>query len=222
MVPRPWKPVVILSTQNKISSIFTDTQKIYLNSVPTTETAAKKLHLYLVVSQTEITVYSQAAVIISCNTAGRKTVETHLNAFEHRFLLSVKGLMDILLGKQYYVYIMDLIATLVHLPKDIVVASASTDPKCITGAHDDESCTRGRQVLPQSELANTVIIVHFNPPKSRDDEVDRHNTVKNPTTGRDPNGKRPDGPRRLPGILLQIYKYTQIVQEHMLRPPRSD
>lgn len=52
--------------------------------------------------------------------------------------MDVRGLMDIQPGKPLYVYIVNMKAERVNLPKFMKVAYASTAPTCIIHASDDE------------------------------------------------------------------------------------
>lgn len=73
--------------------------------------------------------------------------------------------MDILPGKPVYVYIANLTAKSVNLPKCMIVATAYNAPQCIIIANDDESCTMENegQASMQSDSTISVHALHFKP-----------------------------------------------------------
>lgn len=94
--------------------------------------------------------------------------------------MSARSLMDILAGKPFYVFIPNLTAKPVDLPKLMIVASASNARSSIVHARDVDPCitkVRGRALL-QCNATNSVHLVCYQSPERRDEQMDRHNAVK--------------------------------------------
>lgn len=92
-----------------------------------------------------------------------------------------QSLQDILSGKWFFVYVMNLTAKLVHLQKFMIVAFALSTPKCIMHVCGNEPCTMGSEGrdLKKGFSASTVISVHNKPPKRQDKQGEKRNNVRN-------------------------------------------
>lgn len=91
--------------------------------------------------------------------------------------------MDILPGKMFNIYITQLTARPLKLPKLKVLANVSSLPTCIIHMQDDESYVRknrGHASKPWNSVSNdpTVNVICFKPQERWDEQVDFHSTVK--------------------------------------------
>lgn len=87
--------------------------------------------------------------------------------------------MYILPGKQFYVYIDNLTAKRVNLPKFMIVTSASCASSCIIHELNDEQCMMesGVQASKQRDSTSSVHAVHDKPPERPNEQVDRHDAL---------------------------------------------
>lgn len=79
----------------------------------------------LVTRQAMTAAYLKAAVLASCRVAGPTAVETHRNFVKRRCFMTERGLMNILHGKRSYLYIQNLTAKPVSLPKCMTIVTVS-------------------------------------------------------------------------------------------------
>lgn len=75
--------------------------------------------------------------------------ETHEDIVERRSSRTLRGLINILPDKPFYVYIANQTAKPKHLAKFLIVAAASNVLSCIIDAYDDKPCTMKRKVRPR-------------------------------------------------------------------------
>lgn len=68
------------------------------------------------------------------------TTETHHIVFEHRYSMTAQGLIDILPGMPFYLFVANLTANRVNVPKFMIVALAFNAFSCIIQAHNDGPC----------------------------------------------------------------------------------
>lgn len=78
------------------------------------------------------------SLLVNSFSVGLMKIETHHNAVEHRCSMTVGGLMDNIPGKPVYIYIGNLAARSINLPKVMIVGFASRGPTCIMYARDNE------------------------------------------------------------------------------------
>lgn len=77
--------------------------------------------------------------------------------------MTTQGLMDILLGKLFQVYIMNLMGRAVNLPRFMTVACVSIAPTGIIHVLHEEHCTMSSVglVSTQYDFKSTVNTVHY-------------------------------------------------------------
>lgn len=139
--------------------------------------------LCLVERQFAIQAYMKVAVLFRCQEAGIIQIETHCNIIGLRCFMTERGLMHILPGKPFYLYITNLKAKQTNLPNDLIVPSASNAPTCIIHAQDDEPQMlkdKGRVMMQcdKSSTDPTVKEVRYKPFQRRKKQVNRHNAAK--------------------------------------------
>lgn len=88
--------------------------------------------------QVTIPAAMHAAVLVNCQAAGFMTNGTQDNVFERRCFTTVRGLMDILSGKPFYIYVIKMTPETVSLLKVVIHACAKSPQTCIIHVRDNE------------------------------------------------------------------------------------
>lgn len=127
----------------------------------------------------------QVVMMVNTQSAGLMTIEALCNAVEYQFSITVWGLMYILPGKLFYVYIKNSTANLANLPKHMIVASLSNNPNGIIHTRDDylHKLNVEGPIMTQCHKFSsdsTVTAVFFKPPERHNEQVYCHNTGKEP------------------------------------------
>lgn len=75
--------------------------------------------------------------------------------------------MDILPGKRFYVDIKNLVEKPLHLPKFMIIETASNAPSCMKHPRDYERFTMeiGGQASTPCVSENSIHLVHYKPPE---------------------------------------------------------
>lgn len=97
--------------------------------------------------------------------------------------MPARGLLDILPGKLFCIYIGNLRTKHVSLPSLMIVAYVSNARACIIHAKDDEPHISKDEdpILTQPEKFSsnpTVNFVHYKPPDFLDEQMNRHNAIE--------------------------------------------
>lgn len=92
----------------------------------------------------KISFHTQGAVLVIFQGAEVMTIKILCNIVEFQFSMAAGGLMDILPGKHFYVYIANLTATPVNLLNFRIAAFPSNTPASIVHARDDLPSRLGR------------------------------------------------------------------------------
>lgn len=181
----PWhsKPVEIISTNNAINLTNADNSVFSVNNHSRKDASSKEFNLRRVARQVRMLENKQAAVLVSCQSFGTMTIEIHGNVIERRCSMTARGLMNILLGKRFYIYILIVMANRVNLPKFMILSYVLSAPACIIYARSDEPyMLKNEASIPtQCEHGITdppVNIVRNKQQERHDEQVDRHNFVK--------------------------------------------
>lgn len=127
-----------ISRKTAINSKNTENTVFTVNNRPKYDASNVEFYLNRVGRQLAVLAYPQVAVLVSTESAGLMTIETHCNIVEHRCFMTVRGFMDIVPGKPFYVFILNTTANPVNLPNCMTVAYASSSPACMTHPRDDE------------------------------------------------------------------------------------
>lgn len=90
-----------------------------------------------------------------CQTSGKlyQVVEIHPNIIERQCLINERGIMDIFSGALFYIYIANMSAKALPLPKHTIVASLTKGLICIVNAWSDDSDTRRKSRLENTAYA---------------------------------------------------------------------
>lgn len=115
-------PVAIISTQTATNSINADSTELNVKTLLQDEASKEECHPFCVAHQVTISAHRQAALLVRCRGAPRMKIETHRSVVEHRCPMTAQGLMDIVPGKPFYVYILYMTAKAVNFPKFVVVS----------------------------------------------------------------------------------------------------
>lgn len=169
-------------TQKALNEIAAETEEFDVHTKADRCPLTGEHHLHHVARQIRIPTYSQPAVLVSCHSAMLMTLETHPNVVERQCAMNTEGLMHILPGKLFYLYIANLTAKPVGLLRFMISASAFNTISCIIQARYDERCTtenRG-QASTQCYSSSSVHAVHYKPQEHRGEQVDRRNAENEP------------------------------------------
>lgn len=139
-------------------------------------------HLCRFTCQIMILAHMQATVLVFFQGTAPMKIEMHCNIVGCKFSLSGRGLMQILPGKSFQEYNVNLMAKQVTLTKFMIVAIASNAPTCIVDTCDYESPsldTRQENTKQgnKNEDEYSINAVHYESPERRDEQVDWHNAV---------------------------------------------
>lgn len=108
----------------------------------------------------------------------------------------------------FYVYVMDLRAKPLSLPKFTILAFPGNAPKCIIHARNDETCMMGSgsQVWTQCDLTSTLEAFQYRTPGRREKEVDTQAAWGNQTIiGKPTREKTLMSPTNILHIAAAIY-----------------
>lgn len=107
------------------------------NTKPLNDTRKEQVFC-LIVHKITITAYTQAASLITCYGSGVMTIGTHLNVDEHWCSMMARGLMDIVPGELFHLYIANKAARLINLPKFMKLVYVSSTQTCLIHARNDD------------------------------------------------------------------------------------
>lgn len=88
--------------------------------------------------QVTIPTDSHVAILVSCQGVGLMAIASHGKVVERWGCMAARGLVDLRLGKSFYVNIRNMKAKRFNLPELMIVAYASSAPTCIIHARDEE------------------------------------------------------------------------------------
>lgn len=111
-------------TKRTVNSINADNRVFKVNKHSQDDAPSTEFNLCRVAHQVTIPAYLQGAVLISSQSAGLMTKNTHVNVVEHRCFKPVQGFMDIFPSKRFFVYILTMTSKRVNLPKFLIVGYA--------------------------------------------------------------------------------------------------
>lgn len=97
-----------------------------------------KFNLLRVAKQIEVSAYTKAAALVSFQSPWLMTIEIHCNVVARGCSVTLRGIMNNLPGKPFYVCIANLTAKPANIPKVMIVSSAWNAPIFITYTRDDE------------------------------------------------------------------------------------
>lgn len=121
--------------------------------------------------------HTPVAVLVCFQGDGLMMTETNGKAVERRCCMTATGLMEILAGNLFDVFILNMTAKAVSLPKFMIVAYASNIPTCLIQARDDAyMLTNECSVLTKCDEFNsdpTTTSIRYKPPERRDKQMDR-------------------------------------------------
>lgn len=106
------------------------------------------------IRQIKITSFRPPAVGIICQKEGLLLVATDPNIIEQQCSVTASGIMNILLGVPFYIYIANMSAKSVLLPKHMMVASATNVATCTVHVQSDRSGTRAEGRLDNTAQAD--------------------------------------------------------------------
>lgn len=111
-----------IPTKKAISLINTDNRVLKVNSHSQDDALCEKSNSCHLLCQITILAHTHAAVLVSCRGGGLMATETHGNVFERRGSMNRRGVIDILPGNLFYVYIINMTTKPLTLPKLMIVA----------------------------------------------------------------------------------------------------
>lgn len=88
-----------------MDSIYGNNNVLDGTTKPQDNALCDKDHFCRVARQITIPAHTQATVLVSCQGYKIKTIETNCNFGEGRYSMNARGLMQVLPGKLFYVYI---------------------------------------------------------------------------------------------------------------------
>lgn len=90
------------------------------------------------------------------------------------------GLMNILPGILFYVYIANLTTKQGRFPISMISATGSNVPLCIIDERVDDPCPTKSVNHASTQCGSAISIhaIHYKPPERRDELVDKHNPVR--------------------------------------------
>lgn len=125
----------------------------------------------------------QAEVLLSFEGTGIMKIKTHYNVVERQPSMTPGGLLNILPGKPLYVYMTNLAARPINLPKFKIVTFMSNGPTCNVPTRDNEPhMLKYKTQIPtqcdKMKADPTVNAICYKPFAHYDRQVGRHNAVK--------------------------------------------
>lgn len=177
------QPVATINTEMVINSMNAGSTVLNVDTASPNDALSDKFSSCFISCQIQIAIWSQAAVLVSSESAGLITIATHCWVFERQCSMTTKGLMDILLGKLVYVYLVNPTAKAAVLTIIILAASASNATSCVIQAQNDESYMWKYEVpiLTQCDKSNSYPTLNafcFKLPENWNEQLDHHNSVK--------------------------------------------
>lgn len=177
IVPWQLRPVATIWTRMATNMIRAYDTVFNVNTSSHDEALRDEFNLCCVARLITVPAYTQAAVLVSCQSAGLMTIETDHDVVECRCSITARGLMYILTGKQFYTYIANLTARPGNLQRFVIVDSASNAATCIIHARDDETHILKDEgaITTQCDKFNTDPIANsicYTPSEGRDEQMD--------------------------------------------------
>lgn len=100
--------------------------------------------------QIEILLFTQAAINVKCHGECLQVVETHLNVIERRCSTTERRIRDVRSGILFYIYIANISAKAVSLPKHMIVPLQTNSTRYIVCTENDQPDTMGVYRLASS------------------------------------------------------------------------
>lgn len=138
IVPVLSGPVAIISWTRLISYIFAYSTVLELSTTHKTDKELEELYLCHISPQISIPACMQAVILVSGQRPCTLLMEIHRNVVERQCSMTARDVMGIMTSRAFYVFIANMMARPVNLPKFMIVSPASNTPACIVHAHEDE------------------------------------------------------------------------------------